>query len=260
MSRRARHITLREVRGLSTGGVEFNAGRADQLYDATSGGSVVADGGVVARWNDNLHGGYHQTQGTSGNRPTYDADGINGMPCVKFVRASSQYLFRVGPIGLGGNGFHSFALVKPDPVNTDQVRFISGVMLDNLAGLVVTRNAGSDLVTQVARRVRTDLSSFATEASSTVVALHENEFNAASGVMQARKNGSNVTTTSRHTTGTQADLHTLSIGAVYYGSPLGEYLQGEIGYFGVVPALLSDVVAARVRAMIARRWMLSGVT
>ena len=40
------------------------------LFDATSGGSLVAADGAVARWEDKSGNGRHATQGTSANRPT----------------------------------------------------------------------------------------------------------------------------------------------------------------------------------------------
>lgn len=40
------------------------------LYDATSGGATVAEGGAVARWEDQSGNANHRTQGTSGSRPT----------------------------------------------------------------------------------------------------------------------------------------------------------------------------------------------
>jgi hypothetical protein len=42
---------------------------ASTLYDATSGGSLVADDGGVARWEDKSGNARHATQGTAGNRP-----------------------------------------------------------------------------------------------------------------------------------------------------------------------------------------------
>jgi hypothetical protein len=42
---------------------------AGTLYDATTGGSLVAADGAVARWEDKSGNGRHATQATSGNRP-----------------------------------------------------------------------------------------------------------------------------------------------------------------------------------------------
>jgi hypothetical protein len=47
----------------------LDASDASTLFDATTGGSLVAADGGVARWEDKSGNGRHATQGTSGNRP-----------------------------------------------------------------------------------------------------------------------------------------------------------------------------------------------
>lgn len=47
----------------------LDASDAATLYDATSGGSLVAADGAVARWEDKSGNARHATQGTSGSRP-----------------------------------------------------------------------------------------------------------------------------------------------------------------------------------------------
>jgi hypothetical protein len=58
------------------------------LYDAASGGSAVtANGASVARWEDQSGNARHVTQAASGNRPTYVASALNGLPAVSFATA-----------------------------------------------------------------------------------------------------------------------------------------------------------------------------
>lgn len=64
--RRMRHVKAREVKGCTA---NFDANVSTSLYDATSGGSLVAANGAVARWEDISGNGNHVTQATSGNRP-----------------------------------------------------------------------------------------------------------------------------------------------------------------------------------------------
>lgn len=64
--RRMRHVKAREVQGCTA---NFDANVPTSLYDATSGGSLVAADGAVARWEDISGNGNHVTQATSGNRP-----------------------------------------------------------------------------------------------------------------------------------------------------------------------------------------------
>lgn len=48
------------------------------LYDATTGGSLVTNGGAVARWEDKSGNGRHATQSTANNRPIWQSYGDVG--------------------------------------------------------------------------------------------------------------------------------------------------------------------------------------
>ena len=68
----------------------FDASDRATLFDATSGGSAVADDGGVARWEDKSGNGYHLTQGTAGNRPTLRAAIRNGRSVLEYDGANSN--------------------------------------------------------------------------------------------------------------------------------------------------------------------------
>ena len=53
------------------------------MYDATSGGSVVAANGTVARWEDKSGNTRHVTQATAGTRPTLRASVINSKSAIE---------------------------------------------------------------------------------------------------------------------------------------------------------------------------------
>jgi len=57
---------------------------ASTLYDATSGGSLVAADGAVARWEDKSGNARHVTQGTLGSRPTRKTSILNGRDVLRF--------------------------------------------------------------------------------------------------------------------------------------------------------------------------------
>jgi len=62
----------------------FDGSDRATLFDATSGGSAVADDAGVARWEDKSGNGYHLTQGTAGNRPTL-------RPAIRNARSVLEY-------------------------------------------------------------------------------------------------------------------------------------------------------------------------
>jgi len=57
---------------------------ASTLFDATTGGSLVAADGAVARWEDKSGNGRHATQSTSGSRPTRKTAIQNSLGVLRF--------------------------------------------------------------------------------------------------------------------------------------------------------------------------------
>jgi len=57
---------------------------ANTLFDATTGGSLVAADGGVARWEDKSGNARHMTQGTSGSRPTRKTAIKNSLDVLRF--------------------------------------------------------------------------------------------------------------------------------------------------------------------------------
>lgn len=57
---------------------------ASTMFDATTGGSLVATDGSIARWEDKSGNGRHATQGTVLSRPQRKDSILNGRGCVRF--------------------------------------------------------------------------------------------------------------------------------------------------------------------------------
>lgn len=81
MCRRMRHLKPREIQGCQ---LALDASIATSLYDATSGGSLVAADGAVARWEDQSGNGYNVTQATAGSRPARRVASMNGSDSLQF--------------------------------------------------------------------------------------------------------------------------------------------------------------------------------
>jgi hypothetical protein len=62
----------------------LDASDASTLFDATSGGSLVAADGAVARWEDKSGNGRHATQSTSGDRPLRKTAIQGGLDVLRF--------------------------------------------------------------------------------------------------------------------------------------------------------------------------------
>jgi hypothetical protein len=62
----------------------WDASDASTLYDATTGGSLVAADGAIARWQDKSGNSRHATQATSGFRPLRKTSQQNGLAVARF--------------------------------------------------------------------------------------------------------------------------------------------------------------------------------
>jgi len=73
---------------------------ATTMYDATTGGSLVAADATVARWEDKSGAARHFTQTTSGLRPTRRAAVKNGLGAIGFASdwMSGVYTYAVGSV------------------------------------------------------------------------------------------------------------------------------------------------------------------
>lgn len=69
------------------------------LYDATSGGSLVAADGAIARWEDKSGNARHATQATSGYRPLRKTSVKNGRDCVRFDGVTIGMSHPLGIVG-----------------------------------------------------------------------------------------------------------------------------------------------------------------
>jgi len=96
----------------SIGGLQawYDASDASTLYDATSGGSLVAADGGIARWQDSSGMSFHVTQSSSGSRPILKSAQINGLSAVEF-NGSSHFLSTVETI-TGSQSRTVFAVAK----------------------------------------------------------------------------------------------------------------------------------------------------
>lgn len=82
----------------------------------------LADGAAVAAWLDLSPTKAHATQATSGNRPVYKVNILNGKPIVRFTAASSHYLQLASGLSIDDN-VTFFAVLKSTSNATAQTFF-----------------------------------------------------------------------------------------------------------------------------------------
>jgi hypothetical protein len=82
-----RHLKPREIQGCQ---LALDASIPGSLYDATSGGGLVAADGAVARWEDQSGNARHATQGEGTRQPLRRIAGLNGVDTLQFDGTNDQ--------------------------------------------------------------------------------------------------------------------------------------------------------------------------
>jgi hypothetical protein len=102
----------------------LDAADASTVYDATSGGNLVSNGGAIARWNDKSGNGRNITQATSGNRPVFNTNALNGLSLVNC--GSDDFLSSTATHNIGTTSVIA-AVFRPNTLATsDNLDFVTG--------------------------------------------------------------------------------------------------------------------------------------
>lgn len=146
--RRMRHLKPREIQGCK---LALDASIPSSLYDATSGGGLVAANGDVARWEDQSGNGYHVTQSTAGMRAVRKVGVRAGLDALQFPGGANRMINSSISVSLPFTLF-SFgqtsetASVSIDSYDSIQSPIYRGGGADN-PGLFVYGNNGAVTIT-----------------------------------------------------------------------------------------------------------------
>jgi len=103
----------------------LDASDASTLFNATTGGSLVAADGAVARWEDKSGNGRHFTQSTSGSRPARKTNQQNGLDALLFD-GSNDHLIGGDYLDLNGtNQMTMFLAIKTLTSNAASLELIN---------------------------------------------------------------------------------------------------------------------------------------
>lgn len=83
----------------------FDGADRSTMFDADTGGSLVADGAAVGRWQDKSGFGNHATQSTANNRPAVTANAYSGRSALSFDGSNDSLLSSFNPSTSLGSSF-----------------------------------------------------------------------------------------------------------------------------------------------------------
>jgi hypothetical protein len=252
----------------------LDASDASTLFDATTGGSLVAADGGVARWQDKSGNARHATQSTSGNRPLRKTAIQGGKDALRFDGsndslsiASSTATFKF----LHTSDATVFIAYKPSGADPDTLYSL----IDNCRNGVTV--AGYTLFyddRSVVPRNNKILSAGGLGAGSYVVVSADNfslanTFSVITNVVKSSdgtaanrsrlyRNGVVDSAVNSATGSTSADAsHDLLFGASHTASSLTSFLNGDICEIIIYNSALSDINRAAVESYLMTKWSIA---
>jgi hypothetical protein len=223
----------------------YDASDASTLFDATSGGSLVAADGGVARWQDKSGNGWHATQSTSGNRPLRKAAVQNGKDCLRFDGSSS--FFSLNPITIPASYSAFFVFSRPS-------QGTHSIIIGNTAELTADNRYLAWWFTDnvVYSKSNANFSTHGT-ASTTTGAFLVSDIRNGTTSIATRRNGLSLATVttgnaiSNATTGTFDSV----------GRNQSAYITGDICEIILYNTVLSDADRAGVETYLITKWGIS---
>ena len=251
--RRMRHVKAREFQGCD---IAYDFSNPATLYDATSGGSLVAADGGIARANDVSGGSGHMTQGTSTFRPLRKVAAVNGLDIARFD-GSNDYLTAGDVADLGANPVTMMAIAS---VTANAGLFVKSRYDDSQGRFGFFR----DGTTTVFFIQTNTLPSFVTAANSTAVRCHVGTSSRVAGPLAATVrleiNGAASTATYTDSGTTYDTSNEFLIGSynTSTGSPgqYGYFLNGDVGECAKWSVLMNAAVKKRLDQSRCRKWRL----
>lgn len=253
----------------------LDASSADTLYDATSGGSLVAADGGVARWEDKSGNGRHATQSTSGDRPLRKAaiqggkdvlrfDGSNDSLSIasstatfKFLHSADSTVFVVFKSGTTANPGHSYyAVLYTSDSRESVVGFGFGTYdaspANDAIDIAITRGVGGTAAAYMAAD-----NAFPSNTFAVASIVGKPGDGVAANRVSYRKNGgsavaTNAATGAVSTANSQADLTIGNVAATY-----SAYLNGDIAEIIIYDSALSDADREAVENYLLAKWAIS---
>jgi hypothetical protein len=222
------------------------------LFDAQSGGSLVAADGSVGRWVDKSGGGRNVTQGTANNRPVLKTGIVNGRNVLRF-NGTSHILFGADTTSDLPFPYSLFAVYQSS---------------DTAGSIVSSTRTSGGFVAEVIRKSAANTLQGLQQNGSTngeaTVAAADASWHVAEIVYSGT--ASSLTFTVRANGGTTSDMTTarardasaatraLNIGGVISGGGFIDGLQGDIAEVVAYGRTLSAAELSRVRQYLGKRY------
>ena len=242
----------------------LDASDASTLYDATSGGSLVAADGGVARWQDKSGNGRHFTQSSSGSRPLRKTSQQNSKDTLLFDGTDDHL---VGPdfCDLNGtNALCAFVVLKRSAAGSgDNILTKYGNYSGGEQGWLIALREDNRLLTQVIKTsgstsYNNTLSTATVDASSYCLLGWQTIAGSVSTATTLRRNGVSIATTNSPANEDTLDTPILvRIAAGEWSGSLWDVFGGNFAEIIIYNAALSNTDRAAVESYLMSKWAIS---
>lgn len=251
--RRMRHVKAREFQGCD---IAYDFSNPATLYDATSGGSLVAADGAIARANDVSGGSNHMTQSNSTYQPLRKVAALNGMDVARFD-GSNDYLTAGDVADMGTSPLELFAVVKHSANINGVWIFTKSTPTGSVGEWSLSCYAGTERAYYFTPGNQIVLAG-STEVT-TLQLLHGSAPRTAgtnASVVTFLRNGKVIATSSGYTD-SQASLN--STPSVLIGSMAGrsEFINGDMGEAAKYSATFTTAQRLRLNLSRCRKWRIA---
>lgn len=242
----------------------YDASDSTTVFDATTGGSLPADDGDVARIEDKSSSGFHLTQATAGNRPVRVAAEQNSLDALSFTRTNVEYLER-GTTAIARNvgGVTIAAVFKQNDFSGNGNIAHIAVGTGNGARVDLVTKQNFDSIYAGGRRLDADSYQLASAPNNTLtnntwytaVAVHD----FANQNLSVFVDGTSVAeNTTYHAGGNLSDTDANSMAIGTNTNATSTYaLGGMIGEIVIVDAALSQSDREKLEGYLAHKWGLT---
>jgi hypothetical protein len=231
----------------------LDASDASTLFNATTGGSLVAADGGVARWEDKSGNGRHATQGTAGSRPLRKTGTINGRDALRFDGSDDRLIVPTSAINFGGSDFEIFLVGRG---NASYNSFLTCGDASGSAGYILRMLVESARLQAAIRTTEgAALDILGASSSYTSQSLVLFGLRRSSSTFTATRNGTSLGTASND--GPMANTtQVAAIGAWVEGPPTAYYyhLTGDIAEIVIYHSALSAAHRTLVESYLIAKW------
>lgn len=254
----------------------LDASAAETLYDATTGGSLVAADGGVARWEDKSGNGRHATQGTSANRPARKTaiqggkdvlrfDGSNDSLSIPSSTATFKFLhdgtnctlFFVARFGDTADPAVQYALLYTGGGSGDEIGYLVGFE-DRVSANTNNGFVSSAIMSANGSRAWLNRVSDTITPNTFVVFSEQIDGDNATASQRSRvringgaENAQNAQTNAPSAANSQ---YNMTIGAFNIGQALTSFLLGDIAEIIIYNSALSDANRVSVENYLLAKW------